>query len=125
MPVTRAIISIETNHAINQSKRDFKKACDLFLKSYSKIKNKFEEESGLPRGGSAMSVEELNQFIGTVDGYFKCRMAQIRSDYNRARIDNLKVQRKWNSYMGALRNNHKTCDVVRMRQLMHDVRNQL
>tara|TARA_B100000073_G_scaffold139360_2_gene114603 strand:+ start:3924 stop:4301 length:378 start_codon:yes stop_codon:yes gene_type:complete len=123
MPVTRAIISIETNHAIEQSKKDFKRSCDFFLSNYGKIKNKLHEKSSLPRGGSAMSQEDFDAFMNNVDGYFNNKMAEVRGEYTRARIDNLKVKRKWRGYMSNIRAGHRKGNSDLISHTIHDIRN--
>ena len=125
MVVTKAIVSIDTNNAIEQSKKDFKLACELFLKNYANIKNEFEDENPLPRGGSPMSIEDLNQFIRTVDGFFKSKLSQLRAEYQHAKLENLKVQRKWDSYIGNVRNSHKRGDNMRINHLMYEIRNEI
>ena len=69
-----------------------------------------------------MNEEVFNQFMSNVNGYFKCRMKQLRRDYEKETvIKNVKQERQWRTMMNTLRNAHVEKKQSKVTSVLHDM----
>ena len=107
--------SIMRQHAGEDCKEIFKQCKLHFLRTYSTV---------VKEHGSITEIDDeiFNTFISNVDGHYKCRMKQLRRDYEKETIiKNVKEEYQWNVMMNTLRNAHKEEKQMKVVAVIHDM----
>ena len=113
--VNKARRSLMRQYAGEDSKEIFKQCKINFLKNYMTLT---KEHGSI----TEMDSEVFNNFISNVNGYYKCRMKQLRVEYEKETvIKNIKEESQWRVMMNTLINAHKQDKPEKIVSVLHDM----